>query len=424
MELNKLKENIKLLQNKIQNYQFSKINLDLVTYEEMVLLLQKYYSNEEICSKIIFSDNFNKLLEEEKNTTRCSLQLDEILNKIISTNEEINESDVYKIYEILNKPIEGLDVLSLRIFIDEIIELCLKNNDIEGISSLIYDLISRYFSLDLLSKKMIKFYVIDAIKEDNLGDYVKKVNFKKLSGSIAVYCFASKTLDFDYNAFDDYFKRHNITLTTTKNRILLQIIEHELDHSFMHKIRSSYNVLALDYKEQMKIKEFKYYINSLRYEIKIKTGFDKSLFPFIENMYSEHRANTFGLLKSMKRIKRKYRRFLPSDVNKKLFSETFLNIANLYSYKVKVPYDIQDEVYYKLYRKQFKDDSSKEFISESFEKTKELFEELFDEEFSEEVLSELHRIMVGEQSINNYELKEFVEAMDGDKFIETISSKR
>lgn len=52
MQINELKEKIKLFQNKIQNNQFNKIDLDILKYEELILLFHKYYNNNEICSKI------------------------------------------------------------------------------------------------------------------------------------------------------------------------------------------------------------------------------------------------------------------------------------------------------------------------------------------------------------------------------------
>lgn len=421
MQINELKEKIKLFQNKIQNNQFNKIDLDILKYEELILLFHKYYNNNEICSKIIASNNFNKLLNLELKNSSFSLQIFKILNKILSK-EEFNENDVYKIYEILNKPLKGLDIISLKIFTDEIIKLCLKNDDIENIKELIYDLISKYFSLDVLSKNMIKFYIIDAVLEDNLDDVVKETKFKK-EGGLAYFYFKKKLINISYNTLDDYFKKNNLSSVTIKNRMLLQVIEHELDHAFMHKIRSTYNVLAPSYKHQIQIKEFNYFINSIKC-VDIIKGIHFSLAPFLGDMYLEHRANTFGYLKSIKRIKQKYARFFPKDIYEKIYNSTFLNIANLYSYDAKSPFKIQDEVYYKLYGKQFKDESPKEFIDESFSKTKELFEELIDDEIDEDTLFELHRIMIGEPTIKDYNLKEFVTIVDGYTFIENIRNKR
>ncbi len=422
MYIDELKVKIKLFQIKIQNNQFSKINLDILKYEELVLLFHKYYENEEICKKIVSNSRFDKFIKKEKQTALYSLQLFEILNKILSQDEEFNENDVYKIYEILSKPLKGLDIISLKIFTDEIIKLCLKNDDIESIKELIYDLISKYFSLDVLSKSMIKFYIIDAVLEDGLDDVVKEIKFKN-EGGLAYFYLKKKLINIAYNTLNDYFKKNNLSSVTIKNRMLLQVIEHELDHAFMHKIRSSYNVLAPSYKHQIQIKEFNYFINSIKC-VDIIKGIHFSLAPFLGDMYLEHRANTFGYLKSIKRIKKKYARFLPKDIYKKLYSETFLNIAYLYSYDDRAPFKIQDEVYYKLYGKQFKDESFKEFIDESYARTKDLFEDLFDEEIDEVTVFELHRIMIGDQTIKDYDLKEFVSAGDGNSFIGNIRNKK
>lgn len=281
-----------------------------------------------------------------------------------------------------------------------------------------YDLISRYFSLDILSKNVIRFYIKDVTQEDDLEDLIKKVNFKKISSwQIAAYSSSRKEMLLDYNKFDNYFLVKQISLPIIKNRVLLQIIEHELDHAFMYKIRSTYNVLSQDYRRQMQIKEFSYFVNSLKCESIIR--FCELPLSFC-NMYSEYRANTFGYLKSLKKIGKKYSRFFKDDLEKRIFDNTFLNIINFYTYKDRPPYEIQKDIYNKLSKKQFKNDHIQEFIPESLEKTK----ELFDEEFSDEVLFELHRIMIGDQTIKDYELKEKMDLMNGTEMIESIRNKK
>lgn len=305
--------------------------IEILTKEEIFELINTDYIIPQFVIEITKTNNFGKLLEEEKlekTDTRClnliherDLFLDESIDNLRKQGKEILET--FKI----NK-----NEYIINVYLDYII-YSIKNisNDDDIIKYSLEMLKEQIKNHKLLSENMLEFYALYRVKELNLEEYIDNVyvTHQDVTNSIAYYTKKEKCIRIFYERFIKMYKQEQEygipegDLTDIINQNLIQVIAHELKHVIDEK---RINQLIKNSNENAP------FLKQELYRLFLRIMNDDHIYRNNHDCFlSENRADMFSYIDFAIQTNKIFRDTFKGEILEKISSYNALGIIEMYT---------------------------------------------------------------------------------------------
>ncbi len=291
----------------VSNY---KSRIESLSYEELISLLYDADLVESCLVEIAKMDVFSKYLKYEKeNRLGTKLQNFQLLSLLHLNKGNIEKLDLIgeKILELLQSSVNYSNDLEYLIeyYLNEIIE---SNDEISiesNINSIGIALMNYYFkNHQLLSKKLIEFYILYRLKDLKVQDLCKRVVISDEESSIFGYYQASDGILKIYNSylsaqFEAILKENNYNdkdaVNDLLNFALLKFISHELGHVVIYREVESFQNKHITYDQIQSNFAFYYWYKNA--SLRLFLG-EENYHKFHDNFIGEVRCDIFSIIDS------------------------------------------------------------------------------------------------------------------------------
>lgn len=355
----------------VSNY---KSRIESLSFEELISLLYNAELDGTCLVEITKMDVFSKYLKYEiENKEGTKLQSFQLLSQLYINNGDFEKLDLIgkKIINLLQGSINYSNDLEYLIeyYLNEIIE---NNEDISlesNINSVGIALMNYSFkNHQLLSNKLITFYILYRLKDLKVQDLCKRVVISNEKSSIFGYYQASDDVLKIYSSylsgrFEPILKENNYTdrnaIHDFLNLYLLKFISHELGHVVIHKEVDAFQKNFTSYDQlQSNIAVYYWYKNG---SLRLLLG-DEKYQKFHDRFIEENRCDIFSIFDSSIQIDKYFKNSFSTRMLQGLCSNNADEILRFYKDKngnneivIKTPMQKFDEFFSSFCPKQEKE---------------------------------------------------------------------
>jgi len=355
----------------VSNY---KSRIESLSFEELISLLYNAELDGTCLVEITKMDVFSKYLKYEiENKEGTKLQSFQLLSQLYINNGDLEKLDLIgkKIINLLQGSINYSNDLEYLIeyYLNEIIE---NNEDISlesNINSVGIALMNYSFkNHQLLSNKLITFYILYRLKDLKVQDLCKRVVISNEKSSIFGYYQASDDVLKIYSSylsgrFEPILKENNYTdrnaIHDFLNLYLLKFISHELGHVVIHKEVDAFQKNFTSYDQlQSNIAVYYWYKNG---SLRLLLG-DEKYQKFHDRFIEENRCDIFSIFDSSIQIDKYFKNSFSTRMLQGLCSNNADEILRFYKDKngnneivIKTPMQKFDEFFSSFLPKQEKE---------------------------------------------------------------------
>lgn len=326
----------------VSNY---KSRIESLSFEELISLLYNAELDGTCLVEITKMDVFSKYLKYEiENKEGTKLQSFQLLSQLYINNGDFEKLDLIgkKIINLLQGSINYSNDLEYLIeyYLNEIIE---NNEDISlesNINSVGIALMNYSFkNHQLLSNKLITFYILYRLKDLKVQDLCKRVVISNEKSSIFGYYQASDDVLKIYSSylsgrFEPILKENNYTdrnaIHDFLNLYLLKFISHELGHVVIHKEVDAFQKNFTSYDQlQSNIAVYYWYKNG---SLRLLLG-DEKYQKFHDRFIEENRCDIFSIFDSSIQIDKYFKNSFSTRMLQGLCSNNADEILRFYKDK-------------------------------------------------------------------------------------------